>query len=300
MKPAGVILTFMGREDWIGKTWWVKLRTLFFNCKLFVFQLFFMIFATVYGKIKWAKLDRWQDRINGVILTWFFIPLLWFFPKWWSVSGVIIGVFVGIATQRNIDWRRVWKAAQCSHVRLVLEKAVPPEKQPFLGLQPDTYEVANFGYPFMEIQPWREKWNKGRFEYRDPTFPTPPEFMAAVIQYAEDQVGKPYDHWQLISNGLHFIAWAVWPWSWGKELRIIKALNRKGGREHCSSGFTACLRYAELIARHDVINRPEKLRLLRELDRVYGNNFFTSFFKGYDTPVVPPGLVALSEDWRRE
>lgn len=230
MKPAGCILTFMGREDWIGKTWWIKLRTLFFNCKLFVFQLMFMVIATVYGKIKWP------------------------------------------------GWRRVWRAAQCSHVRLCLRKIPEPEDS-------TCYEYMNFGWEFAELQYWRmDQCDGKRFEYRPPAFEPSDEFVAAMIEYAEKQVGKGYDDLQLISSGLHLIAWIVWPWWWGKELRIIKALNRKGGREFCSSGFTADLRWAEA--------HSNNMR--------FKTFFDTDYFPGYDTPVVPPGLVALSEDWEEK
>jgi hypothetical protein len=108
-----------------------------------------------------------------------------------------------------------------------------------------------------------------------------------MIEYAEKQVGKGYDELQLISNGLHLIAWIVWPWCWGKELKIIKMFNRKGGREHCISGVTACLRDAE---------RPQIMCIggcaLCRNDRL------TNFFRGYFTATTSPCLVPLSKNWR--
>ena len=263
MIPAGFIGTFMSLRDW--RQWW-------FNLPLLVFQLIFLIVGTAYGKIKWEKASiglrlycaifgavAFVGLVAAIIAGWFSLMI---FNFWGSLFW--------IATYRGIDWYRVWQAAKCSHVRLVLERA------------PQSWLTANFGYPKMEIQPWHIRWNDGkRFRYFEPTFEPSDEFIAAMIEYAEAQVGKGYDDLQLISSGLHIIAWIIWPWCWGKELRIIKALNRKGGREHCTSGFTACLRWAEAHSNN----------------MLFKTFFDTDYFPGYDTAVIPPCLAPLSKNW---
>jgi hypothetical protein len=278
MNPCGVIVTYID---------WKKVKKWFFNIPLFVVQLTLIIMGTVYGKFKWPKLERWQDRIIGVIFMWMFIPFIWFFPKWWSIPILIIGAFIGIATFRYIPWRRVWRAAQASHVRLVLEPAMTLD-----GVSDQYFWVMNFGYKYAEIQIWDTDWNDGkRFKCYDPTFPTPPEFISPVIKYAHDQVGKGYDELQLISNGLHLIAWIAWLWCWGKELKIIKMFNRKGGREHCISGLTACLRWADVRKDCSAIVTA---RVLENDSR----DIPTKFFPGYSTATTSPCLIELSKNWR--
>ncbi len=278
MKSAGVILTFMSKADFIGKSLKVKLRTAFFNLCLFVGQMIFMIAGTAYGKVKWPK--QWLPiRIVSIfgIMAVTFSMIASVILGWWLILSFDVIMFVlFVACYRGIDWRKVWRAAQCSHVRLVLEKWTTSKVRPYRNLALDAYAVANFGYPRMEIQPWRERWCNGkRFEYRRPTFETSDKFIEAMIEYAEAQVGKLYDHLQLISDGLHLIAWIAMPWWWGQELRIIKALNRKGGLEVCSSGTTADLRWAD-----------EEAKFL--------------FFNDYDTAMVWPCMFAIDRNWREE
>ena len=289
MNPAGVIITYMDWSKW--KTWW-------FNIPLFLFQLTFMVVGTVYGKIKWG--DRPPSTIALFCFFAVWLPLF-FIPQWWVRDPLVVVWLCGmIATIRSIPWRRVWRAAQASHVRLVLRKVrtkiqhkqIDPTYdywQAGSDYYIDEWEVANFGYPKMEIQPWRERWNDGkRFEYREPAFPTPAEFIKPMIQYARDQVGKGYDDLQLLSTGLHLIAWIVWPWSWGKELRIIKALNRKGGREHCISGVTACLRWGEW-------KEAEQISYTALLNYIL---LGADFFPGYATATTFPCMVPISKNWR--
>ena len=255
MNPAGVIITYMGRQDWKGKKFLVKARTIFFNICLFLGQLIFMVVGKIIGKVK-------------------------------------------------VKWRRVWRAAQASHVRLVLEE--PNLNHVHYSL------VANFGHPTMEVQNWHDYWNDGkRFEYRDPTFPASPEFIEAMIGYAHDQEGKGYDDLQLLSNGLHLIAWIIYPPCWGKEIKIIKALNRKGGREHCISGVTACLRWGEphsfqstSLSFEDIRKAQESLRRASKakVDKKYIariKEYTGRFFKGYSTATTFPCMVPISENWRK-
>lgn len=274
MKSAGVILTYMVWKDW--KQWW-------FNIPLLIGQLMFLIVGTAYGKIRWEKASTEIRVVSLIGAIAGAMGGINFFMAGWPILpyvGLIISV-INIVNFRNIPWRRVWRAAQCSHVRLVLQKR----------LRFDEWLCINFGYPKAELQPWRERWIDGkRFRYFGPTFPTPPQFMEPVIQYAYDQVGKPYDELQLISSGLHLIAWIVYPPCWGKELKIIKAFNRKGGSEHCISGLVACLRWGETREKFEPINT--KL--------IVSNYYYlkTIFFTGYSTATTFPCQVDIDENWR--
>lgn len=217
---------------------WRDWKELPFNIALFIFQIVFMVVGKIYGKVK-------------------------------------------------VKWRQIWKAAQVSHVRLVLQNIECICESAGDGLMkqnPDCIihqcygrdgmvSVANFGYPKMEIQAWYEEWNKGNFRYFDPTFKPSPEFIEAMTQYAKDQEGKRYDWLQLILGyPANLIVWIVWPWSWGKE--VIKIFNRPGGREVCSSGWVACLRWPE-----------------------WRNRLSCRFFKNYDTAVIPPCLAVIDGNW---
>lgn len=319
MKPCGVILTYMSRDDFKGQSFWVKVRTIIFNTMLFVGQLFFMIVGTAVGKIKWPGKQWLPIRIVSVviIITTSIGMLASFAVFWWPIFFAHLALFLFfICEYRNIDWHRVWRAAQCSHVRLCLRDVLDVPsiniKDPVMP-PVDSYQYINFGYPEAELQYWRiDQCDGKRFEYRPPAFEPSDEFMAAVIEYAEKQVGKGYDDLQLISNGLHFIAWAVMPWLWGRELPIIKAFNRKGGLEHCTSGFTADLRWGERIVDERGIRQNIKAlhktayslvgREPEETTEGYINllkRTFTIFFPGYDTAVIPPCLVAIDKNWEK-
>lgn len=297
MNPCGIILTYMTRQDWQGKSFWIKLRTIIFNLSLFVGQLFFIVAGTAYGKIKWEE-QRKPSLIDAFIVGVFTgLFIIFLHTMWLLIPTIILYAVVGVAMFRNIPWRRVWRAAQCSHVRLCLRRGEDQESvidmefvdgHTKIKLTLESWDFINFGIDGAEIKPWRMDQIDGkRFRYFDPTFPTPPEFMEPVIQYAEDQVGKKYDELQLISSGLHLIAWIVMPWSWGKELKIIKAFNRKGGREHCISGLTACLRNAE---------RPQ-IMCIRGCG-LCRNDRLTNFFRGYSTATTFPCQIAIDENWR--
>lgn len=211
--------------------------------------------------------------ITYIIWTdWKSLPFnlsLFVFQLLFLVAGKILG-------KVEVEWSEIWHAAQVSHVRLCLGET-PVSKQEYRV----SYEYINFGYPVAELQQWRPNQCDGkRFEYREPTFETPPQFVAAMIEYARDQVGKGYDDLQLISSGLHLIAWIVYPPCWGKELKIIKAFNRKGGREFCSSGVTACLRWAD------------------EAAVARANSLWIKFYHDYDTAMVWPCMFVISKNWR--
>ena len=292
MKPAGVILTFIDWRKW--KKW-------FFNVPLFLFQLLFMIVGTAYGKIKW-------EIKNPIFVDYVLVPISLFGIVAYVVGitdGLIGGamvlsilslicallVVVLLAIFRGIPWRRVWRAAQVSHVRLVLEKWESFKNEE------DTYAVANFGYPKMEIQPWRESWNKINYEYRDPMFEPSDEFIAAMIEYAAAQVGKRYDWLQLILGyPANFILW-LWPPWWGKEK--IRWFNLRSGAEVCSSGWLACLRWGEKDFRDGC---AERVRELYQDDPNFSGEVIvpSRFFEIYDTAVLPPCMVELDENWRRE
>ncbi len=269
MNPCGAILTYMDLRK--VKQWW-------FNIPLLIGQLIFMIAGTAYGKIKWEKKWRWPNWID-VIILFGLLMLRLLMPNWCSIPIRIITVFVIIAIIRGIDWRRAWRAAQVSHVRLCLRNY--PRGTSY-------WEYINFGYPTAKLDHWNLQQCKGRFQYRNPTFEPSDEFVAAMIEYAERQVGKGYDDLQLISSGLHLIAWIVYPPCWGKELKVIKAFNRKGGREHCISGLTADLRWGEKPRTYIKIG-PKAARLLAKR---------SMFFTGYSTATTFPCQIAIDENWR--
>ncbi len=269
MNPAGLIVTYMTRQDWQGQKFWIKLRTMLFNLCLFIYQLTFIIVGTVWGKFKWDwRCYGWIDLAiyAGVAVAFTYIP------RWWNIPTNIIFLFMIVASLRNIPWRRVWRAAQASHVRLCL--------QPVLHSHDHRWQYINFGYPEAEMQYWHMgKCDGNRFRYYDPTFEPSDEFIAAMIEYANKQVGKQYDTLQLFSFGLNFIFW-LWPPFWGKEK--LKWLNLRGGREVCSSGVTACLRDAEHQSGFCL---------------AYGS--ISQFFFGYDTAMVSPCLIELDKNWRK-
>lgn len=273
MNSCGVIVRYMSRQDWKGEKFLIKLRTMFFNLCLLIYQLVLIIVGTVYGKIKWGKpllIVRVLSGI-GVAVTVASMVNVTICGPWYLFFYFAVAFIYFVAYYRGIDWRKTWRAAKASHVRLVLEETAPED-------YPGVWNCINFGYPKAEIQTWLPSWNKGNHRYFDPTFDPSPEFIQAMIDYACVQVGKRYDDYQLISNAFHLIAWIVMPWWWGEELRIIKALNRKGGCEHCISGVTACLRWAEYVA-------------------TWRNEGTTRFFVGYSTATTSPCLVPLSKNW---
>lgn len=279
MVSCGVIVTYID---------WKKVKKWFFNIPLFVHQLVLIVMGTIFGKFKWPKASLPVRILSGFLICVgiLAIPQAAIFSPWWVTLCWIVYILFGVATYRGIDWRKVWCAAQASHVRLCLKKMPITEARMYI----------NFGYPEAKMEVWPMKWIDGkRFEYRDPTFDPSPEFIAAMIEYAEKQVGKGYDELQLLSNGLHLIAWIVWPWCWGKELKVIKAFNRKGGREHCISGVTACLRWGESAGHRLDVHRY----FAKELNILLGLNE-TMFFPGYSTATTSPCLVPLSKNWEKK
>jgi hypothetical protein len=274
MKSCGVIVTYID---------WKKVKKWFFNIPLFTYQLTLIVFGTIYGKFKWAKASL-AGRIlsiagvaNGLVFIWYSIFVTHYY---WLLPLCVFSIPYFVATFRSMDIGKVWQAAKASHVRLCLRLFI--EDFP-------TWEYINFGYPKAKLDYWTMTMvAHDRFKYYPPTFEPSDEFIAAMIEYAHDQVGKRYDEYQLISNGLHLIAWIVWPWCWGKELKVIKALNRPGGREHCISGVTACLRWADNISPvYDATNGALWMAW------IFNNPY-------YDTATTSPCLVPLSKNWREE
>lgn len=288
MKSCGTVVTYID---------WKKVKKWFFNIPLFIYQLILIVMGTVYGKFKWPKATIstrvmssfvMAISLSGISMDLLFHSLICPFMPFWIMYFIF-----GIASYRGIPWRRIWRAAQASHVRLCLREMTYPQwkrSEYQKGFHPTYYEYINFGYPKAELQNWRMGLiDNKRFRYFDPTFEPSPEFVEAMIQYAHDQVGKPYDEYQLISNALHLIAWIVWPWRWGQE--IVPWLNRPGGLEHCISGVTACLRDA---------NAAKALKYLKKMypgKDYYPSVEWSKFFLGYSTATTSPCLVPLSENW---
>lgn len=221
-------------------------------------------------------------KTAGIILTymdwrkvnkWFFNIPLFLCQLTFMVIGKII-------KKVKVRWRDIWRSAQCSHVRLCLEDAATV-------IAGKSYKYINFGYPKAELQYWRvDQCDGKRFEYREPTFEPSDEFIAAMIEYARDQVGKAYDVPQLASYCLNLAIWIIWPPSWGRE--VLQWLNLRGGHEVCSSGVTACLRWAETPRTYTRIG-PKAARLFAMRSK---------YFPIYDTAMVFPCLFPLSENWR--
>ncbi len=217
---------------------WSDWKQWWFNIPLFLFQLTFMVVGTIYGKIKPSR--------GAEILGWF------------------------------IDWAVVWRAAQASHVRLCLSRLDAIYAR--TDGEVEFWRYINFGYPKAEIQTWRPEMCDGKcFEYRPPTFDPTPQFIEAMIEYAQDQEGKRYDHLQLLSYYLNFLVW-IFRWRlWGIER--FKWLNLRGGRETCSSGVTACLR-----SYNEVVDGPFWDWIV---------------FEGYGTAMVMPCMFVISENWKK-
>lgn len=276
MKPCGFIATYISRQDWRGKPFWIKLRTIIFNIVIFVFQLAFMIVGTTYGKIKWPDP---QVAVKALSIIGYFVALIGMSASilagnWYLFFLNFIMIVNFIASYRGIPWRRVWRAAQVLHVRLCLKDVGVSRKLHIV------YEYINFGYPKAKLQDWRMDMIDGkRFRYFDPTFSPSPEFIEAMIEYAEAQVGKSYDKLQLFSYALNFIIWLFWWKWWGQEK--LKWLNMRGALEVCSSGVTADLRWADWKSGGLLIGRLN-----------------SRFFNLYDTAMVSPCLFALSKDWK--
>ena len=274
MNPAGMITTIMDLRKW--KEYW-------FNIPLLVFQLWFLIVGTAYGKIKWDDEDRFSHIVVALIFSAYHVSTAAIhIPHWWFYSNNILLIFLILGMWHNIDWGRVWQAAKVSHVRLCLRKK---PKVDWLFLQLPEWEYINFGYPEAELQVWRVAQIDGkRFKYYDPMFEPSPEFIAAMIERAnkmvKDPVARKYDWLQLaLGYVVNFTIWVFCPWLWGKE--VVKWFNLPGGLEVCISGLVACLRWADWKSGGLLIGRLN-----------------SRFFNDYDTAVVPPCLAPLSENWR--
>lgn len=201
---------------------------------------------------------------------WFFNIPLFLFQLLFLVVGKILG-------KVEVEWGKIWHAAQASHVRLVLGSSYNQ------GIE--SYTVANFGYLKMEIQLWRKSWNDDKhLEYFDPTFESSPEFIAAMNEYAEDQVGKKYDWLQLLSPPANFPIWIIRPSKWGKE--VIGWFNLPGAREFCSSGAIATLLWF-----------TESIQVKENMRITDGNK--SKFFGTYDPAMVMPCMIVISEKWEK-
>ncbi len=263
MKPAGIIITYIDWSKW--KQWW-------FNIPLLIFQLMFLIVGKAYGKIPdlhGRNTDFWGfGKIIALAFLAFFLYLtagLIYTHEWLYAIPSFIMIYYSLWLFGGARWNDIWHAAQASHVRLCIT-----------GTGREwVWRYINFGYPEAKIDYWRMAQMDGkRFEYREPTFTFSQDRIDNMIQYAHAQVGKPYDELQLLSPALNFITWLFRPSLWGQEK--IQWTNRPGGFEFCSSGVTACLRWA--------------------IKKVYT----MWFFKGYDTAMVMPCMFVISEKWRTE
>lgn len=217
---------------------------------------------------------------GGVILT----RMIWNKPKYWpfnigllawQLAFLIVGKLYG---KVEVQWRDIWRAATICHVRLVInEKGIG-----------GTVRVISFTAPEVEIEPWLNSWNiKSCFSYLAPTFDISDAEIEAMNEYAEkikgDPVARKYDYLQLLGYCVNLPLWIVWPRCWGRQ--VIGWFNLPGGREVCSSGVTAILRWRDLGMYEVNMKR-------------WG--WLSMYFRDYSTSMVSPCLFDIDKNWRRK
>lgn len=277
--PGGVIPTSMiWRKH--RRTWATWIVDTIFNVILLSWQLLFLVIGGLLGKVpvstkpvnKYLKISSrigailWGINIIGYAITW---PLIF---TW---IPLILTIFFW-GESRGFDWRLIWKAATTCHVRLIIKKGIA-----------GTVWAISFTAPEIKIEQWRPDMIKGRFSYRKPCFDLTEGQVEAMNEYAQTIKGNPtarkYDFLQLLAFCVWLPFWIIYPPCWGKELKPW--FNLVGGREVCSSGVTAILRW---------------LFFFSEVGRVFCLDIPTaSIFEGYSTSMVSPCLIAINENWRK-
>lgn len=281
MKPGGVILTCM---IWLrhGRSYIRWIGDIVFNVPLLAWQLTFLIVGTAYGKITIGEplpsQSTWVYR--WAVMPWSIILIIdgiyrvftgqWLFAIVRLVTLVVLWIISGVSL------RRVWRAATICHVRLCLRKSgitTPPPRSYYSWF-------ISFTAPEVKLELWRPDQIRGRFSCLDPTFDVSDAEQGAMNAYAEKIVGNPvarkYDYLQLLSYAVNLPLWVAWPRCWGRE--VISWFNLPGGREVCSSGVTAILKYC--------IENPA------------GWESWDFWF--YSTSTIPPCLFDIDKNWKRE
>lgn len=210
--------------------------------------------GTILTRMVWNKLRYYP----------FNLPLLWY-----QLTLLIVGKLYGKFP--DLRWRDIWQAAQICHVRLCLGDFTTVWDIKFIS----------FTAPEVKIETWRPDMVKGRFSYHDPTFTVSEAEQQAMNAYAEkikgDPVARKYDYLQLLSYAVNLVCWIVYPPCWGRE--VIRWFNLPGGREVCSSGVTAELRWS----------KPD-IRC----------HCHSPYFRDYSTSMVSPCLFWIDKNWRKE
>jgi hypothetical protein len=188
-------------------------------------------------------------------------------PQWWLFNSALflyqlimlsVGKLIG---KIDASWSEIWHAAQWAHIRLVLMDGA----------------VLSVTAPHAKIESfWSRELidgSKGHFIYREPVFSFGRLNEIFAYDYAvtlcKNKTARLYDYLQLLSFAINFPLWLIyWPW-WGRQ--IIGIFNLPGGREVCSTGIAALLRYA--IFRLIVLYQ-------------------------FATPMICPALFAISKLWR--
>lgn len=230
---------------------------------------------------------------GGVILT--------FMPKnFWKRNLFHHGLYL---YQRAFIWLKLRKVnldklqkqtlARCSHIQLDLGPSEHTDgSHLFLNV---TFPEAKF-----EVYTQTRLQNETNEVYARPLFKLTDLHYTKMRNFATDLIKSPrkktYDWLQLCSFLVNLIIWIIKPSTWGRE--INHTFNLPGGKQVCSSGAAACLRYAEVgaisqaltIGTFDTQNIEGAMKIIT-------SRATTQFFKGYDTAMISPLLFLLENRW---
>ena len=258
MKPGGIILTYI---DW--KHW----KEFPFNVAILFYQLTLLIVGVAYGKfpeLENKRMTGWWKIIYGTVAIFWLVYAIVFFWMGYLIVGIVAFwmVYSTLWALGGASWRQVWRAATACHVRLCLGD--------WYSIPTQTFRYISFTAPEAKLESWSMRQAQGRFEYRDPTFGLTEEQIRAMNGYANAILGRPtarkYDYLALLSYVINLAIWILIPKLWGKEK--IKTFNLPHGRETCSSGARAILKWIDV-----------------------------PIFEKYDTQMVSPPLFAIDRKW---
>ncbi len=229
---------------------------------------------------------------GGVILT--FMP-----KKFWKRGPFYHGLYF---YQRLFIWVKFRKLklaklqkqtlARCSHVQLDLGPGEKEGTHLFLNV---TFPDAKFEvYDNTRIQ--NETWQA----YSSPVFVLSFTQIVKMREFATDLIQsahkRTYDWLQLFSYLLNIFIWMLYPSKWGQEVNHM--LNLPGGKQVCSSGAAACLRYAEVGAVSQSLKKGAfDMQHINGTVKLITSKTTTRFFEGYDTAMVSPMLFLLEGKW---
>lgn len=190
----------------------------------------------------------------------------------WQFAFMVIGKWRG---KFKLTFKQIWFYSQFCHVRLVLK----PTKdwawtKGFGSLTKDGWLCLSVTAPHALIENWNDSMidNKNYYLLESNLDVTTEEIDSGysyAVNLTNNKRARRYDWLQFLSFIVNLFLWIIWPPFWGKE-KII-TFNLPGGREQCSPGACATLRFA--------IKRIE-------------------IFNSYSTSMVSPCLYPISESWR--